>query len=130
MIRVLVCDDQEVVREGLRAILSTASNIQVAGVARDGAEALDLAEKTKPDVVLMDLNMPVITGVQATRMLREKFPNMKVLILTTYVTDEWLFDVIRAGAAGYLLKDTSRADLIRAIEGTFAGQTFVDSNIA
>jgi DNA-binding NarL/FixJ family response regulator len=130
MIRVLLCDDQEVVREGLRAILGTASNIQVVGAAADGAEAVDLVEKTKPDVVLMDLNMPVISGVQATRAIREKFPSVKVLVLTTYEADEWLFDAIRAGAAGYLLKDTPRANLIKAIEGTFAGQTFVDSNVA
>src|SRR5438093_9649191 len=116
MIRVLLCNDQEVVREGLRAILGTASNIQVVGAAADGAEAVELVEKTKPDVVLMDLNMPVISGVQATRAIREKFPSVKVLVLTTYEADEWLLDVIRAGAAGYLLKDTPRGDLIKPIE--------------
>jgi len=130
MIRVLLCDDQEVVREGLRTILGTAPGIQVVGVAADGAEAVELAEKHRPDVVLMDLNMPVLTGVEATRRIREKLTTVKVLALTTYEADEWLFDAIRAGASGYLLKGTPRANLIKAIEGTYAGQTYVDSNVA
>jgi NarL family two-component system response regulator LiaR len=130
MIRVLVCDDQEVVREGLRAIVGTAPGFEVVGVAEDGAEAVELAEKTRPDVVLMDLNMPGVNGVHATRMLREKFPAVKVLVLTTYDAHEWVFDAIRAGASGYLLKDAPRADLISAIEGTAAGKTFVDANVA
>lgn len=130
MIRVLICDDQDVVREGLRAILSTASEIEVIGAASDGAQALELVEWHKPDVVLMDLNMPGVNGIQATRAIREKFPNVRVLALTTYDADEWVFDAIRAGATGYLLKDTPRAGLIKAIEGTAAGQTFVDPSVA
>ncbi len=130
MIRVLLCDDQDVVREGLRAILGTAPGLEVVGVAQDGAEAVELVEKTKPDIVLMDLNLPGVSGVQATRIIREKFPAVRVLVLTTYDADEWLFDAIRAGASGYLLKDTPRAHLIKAIEGTLTGQTFVDANVA
>src|SRR5437016_667313 len=130
MIRVLICDDQDVVREGLRAILSTAPNIEVVGVAEDGARAIELVEAQRPDVVLMDLNMPGVNGIQATRMLREKYPAARVLALTTYDADEWVFDAIRAGAVGYLLKDTPRAGLIKAIEGTAAGQTFVDPSVA
>jgi two-component system, NarL family, response regulator LiaR len=130
VIRVLLCDDQDVVREGLRAILGTAPGIEVVGVAADGAEAVELAGKAKPDIVLMDLNMPGVTGIQATRIIREKFPLIKVLVLTTYDADEWLFDAIRAGASGYLLKDTPRAHLIKAIEGTLAGHTFVDPTVA
>ena len=130
MIRVVVCDDQEVVREGLRAIVGTAPGLEVVGVAGDGAEVVELVARTHPDVVLMDLNMPGVTGVQATRVLREKFPAVKVLVLTTYDADEWVFDAIRAGASGYLLKDAPRADLIGAIEGTAAGKTFVDPSIA
>jgi DNA-binding NarL/FixJ family response regulator len=130
MIRVVVCDDQEVVREGLRAIVGTAPGMQVVGVAGDGAEVVDVVEGTRPDVVLMDLNMPIVTGVQATRVLHEKFPTVKVLVLTTYDADEWVFDAIRAGASGYLLKDAPRADLIAAIAGTAAGKTFVDSHVA
>lgn len=130
MIRVLVCDDQDVVREGLHAILSIAPGIEVVAVAGDGAQAVELAEKYSPDVVLMDLNMPGVNGIQATRTICEKFPTVRVLALTTYDADEWVFDAIRAGAVGYLLKDTPRAGLIKAIEGTAAGQTFIDPGVA
>jgi len=130
MIRVLICDDQDVVRDGLRSILGTAPGIDVVALAENGARAVELFERHKPDVVLMDLNMPVMNGIQATRRLREKYPDARILALTTYDADEWVFDVIRAGAAGYLLKDTPRAELIRAIEGTANGLTFVDPNVA
>lgn len=130
MIRVLICDDQDVVREGLRSILGTAPGIEVVALAEDGARAVEMFERHQPDVVLMDLNMPVMNGIQATRRLREKYPDARILALTTYDADEWVFDVIRAGAAGYLLKDTPRAELIRAIEGTASGRTFVDPNVA
>ena len=130
MIRVLICDDQDVVREGLSVILSTAPGIEVVGMAEDGARAVELAEKHKPDIILMDLNMPGVNGIQATRMIRERFPSARILALTTYDADEWVFDAIRAGAAGYLLKDTPRAGLIKAVEGTVSGQTFVDPSVA
>jgi DNA-binding NarL/FixJ family response regulator len=130
MIRVLLCDDQDVVREGLRAILGTVPGFEVVGAAADGAEAVELAGTTNPDIVLMDLNMPGVSGINATRMIREKHPAVKVLVLTTYDADEWVFDAIRAGASGYLLKDTPRAHLIKAIEGTLAGHTFVDPTVA
>ena len=130
MIRVLICDDQDVVREGLRAILGTAPGIEVVGAARDGAEALDLVPQTQPDVVLMDLKMPGMNGVQATRAIRDHFPAVRVLVLTTYDADEWVFDAIRSGAAGYLLKDTPRRELIEAIKGTAAGKTHVDPAVA
>lgn len=130
MIRVLICDDQEVVREGWSTILGTAASIQVVGTAQDGGQAVELVEKYKPDIVLMDLNMPMVNGIEATRQIYEKFPTVRVLALTTYETEEWVIDAIRAGAVGYLLKDTPRANLIRAIEGTYAGQTFLDPAVA
>jgi NarL family two-component system response regulator LiaR len=130
MIRVLIVDDQDVVCEGLRAILGTAPEIEVIGVAGNGAEAVELVEKDPPHVVLMDLNMPVMNGIQATRKICERFPAVRVLALTTYDADEWVFDAIRAGASGYLLKGTPRADLINAITGTAAGQTFIDPGVA
>lgn len=130
MIRVVICDDQDIVREGLRAILSTAPGIEVIAVAADGAQAVELVEQQRPDVVLMDLNMPGVNGIQATRAIREEHPDVSVLALTTYDADEWVFDAIRAGAAGYLLKNTPRAGLIEAIEGTVQGQTFVDPSVA
>ena len=130
MIRVLICDDQRVVAEGLQAILSTAASIEVVGKAHNGAEAIQLTSTKLPDVVLMDLNMPRVNGVQATREIRQRFPQVRVLVLTTYDTDEWVFESIRAGASGYLLKDAPRDILIAAIEGTAEGQTHVDSAVA
>ena len=130
MIRVLICDDQEVVSEGLRAILSTAHDIQVVGVANDGQQAIELTEQLFPDVVLMDLKMPMINGIQATRTIRTRFPGVRVLVLTTYDFDEWVLDAVRSGASGYLLKDTPRDQLVTAIEGTAAGKTYIDPAVA
>jgi NarL family two-component system response regulator LiaR len=130
MIRVLICDDQDIVRQGLEVILSTASSIEVVGAAEDGARALELVSQTQPDVVLMDLKMPGMNGIVATQRIRDQFPEVKVLVLTTYDADEWVFDAIRSGASGYLLKDTPREELIRAIEGTASGKTHVDPDVA
>jgi len=130
MIRVLICDDQAVICEGLRAILSTAADIDVVGVANDGAQAVEIAAQLHPDVALMDLKMPVMTGIQATRLIRAQSPHTRVLVLTTYDFDEWVFDAIRAGASGYLLKDTPRETLIAAIRGTAEGKTYVDPVVA
>lgn len=130
MIRVLICDDQAVVCEGLQAILSTSTGIQVVGIANDGEQAVDLVTREQPDVVLMDLKMPVMNGIQATRAIRTQFSNVAVIILTTYDFDEWVFDAIHSGASGYLLKDTPRDRLVEAIRGTVAGKTFVDPQVA
>lgn len=130
MIRVLICDDQEVVCEGLQAILQGAPGIEVAGIARDGAQAVEAVERLRPDVVLMDLKMPGMNGVEATRILRDRFGEVRVLVLTTYDGEEWVLEAIRAGARGYLLKDTPRADLLRAIEGTASGKSHVDPDVA
>lgn len=111
-------------------ILRTVRDFQVVGVARDGAQAVELTAQLQPDLVLMDLRMPIMNGIQATRKLREQFPQVKVLVLTTYDDDEWVFDAIRAGASGYLLKDTPREQIITAIRGTVAGATHVDPQVA
>jgi DNA-binding NarL/FixJ family response regulator len=130
VVRVLIVDDQTVVREGLAAILSTEPEIQVVGLAADGQDALDVIAQTQPHVVLMDLKMPVMNGVQATQRIHRDYPNIRVLVLTTYVADEWVFDAIRAGAAGYLMKDTRRAELIAAIKGTAEGKSYLDPTVA
>lgn len=130
MIRVLVCDDQTVVREGLAAILGTDPEIQVVGMAGNGEEALDVVPEAQPDVVLMDLQMPVMNGVQATQRLRADHPGVPVLVLTTYAQDEWVFDAIKAGASGYLLKDSRRDELLAAIKGTVEGKSFLDPSVA
>jgi DNA-binding NarL/FixJ family response regulator len=130
MVRVLICDDQTVVREGLAAILSTDPEIEVVGLASHGAEALDLVSQTGPDVVLMDLQMPVMNGVQATQRLRRAHPDLYVLVLTTYAEDQWVLDAVRAGATGYLLKDTRRDELVAAIKGTVEGRSYLDPAVA
>lgn len=129
-VRVLICDDQTVVREGLAAILSTDPEIEVVGLAGNGQEALVLAAEREPDVVLMDLKMPVLNGVQATHRLQQSHPGVHVLVLTTYADDQWVLDAVRAGAAGYLLKDTRRDVLVSAIKGTAEGQSYLDPAIA
>jgi DNA-binding NarL/FixJ family response regulator len=114
----------------LQVILNSAPGIEVAGVAQDGTEALELIPKTMPDLVLMDLKMPGMNGIQATRQIRTRYPQIWVLVLTTYDADEWVFDAIRSGAAGYLLKDTPREALIAAVRGTIEGKTHVDPAVA
>ncbi len=130
MIKILICDDQYIVREGIKAILETDASLQVVGTASDGLEALESISKIQPDLVLMDLKMPVMNGIQATSRIRQKYPDIKILVLTTYDADDWVFDAIRSGAAGYLLKDTRRELLISAIKDTMAGKTPVDSAVA
>ncbi|HEX3054110.1 MAG TPA: response regulator transcription factor [Aggregatilineaceae bacterium] len=130
MIRVLVVDDQVVVTEGLRVILSSEPTIEVVGVAYEGAQAVDLVGKLKPDIVLMDLKMPGMNGIKATQVIRQQYPDIYVLVLTTYAADEWLFDAIRAGASGYLLKDSDGDDIVAAIQGTVKGRTHIDPAIA
>jgi len=130
MTRVMIVDDQEVVREGLRAILGTVPGIEVVGVAGNGAEAVERVATLQPEVVLMDLNMPIMNGVEATRALRAAHPEVKVLVLTTYDAEEWVLDAVRAGASGYLLKDAPRERLIDAIKGTAEGRSHVDPAVA
>jgi len=130
MIRVILCDDQPIVTEGLQVILRQAADLVVVGIAQDGAEAVELVARLRPDVVLMDLRMPILNGIQATQQIRQGFPDTRVLVLTTYDEDEWVLDAIRAGAAGYLLKDTPRDQIIGAIRGTAAGATHIDPKVA
>lgn len=130
MIRVLICDDQAIARHGLQMILASAPDLHVVGQAEDGQDALELIPRLEPHVVLMDLKMPRMNGVQATREIRRLFPQVQVLVLTTYDADEWVFDAIRAGANGYILKDTPPAQLLTAVRNAAEGQTPVDPNIA
>lgn len=128
--KVIICDDQAIVRDGLELLLKLEQDMDVVGVAQDGAEALELVKKHAPDLVLMDLKMPGMNGVEATRRICLEYPTVKILILTTFDDDEWVFDAIRAGAAGYLLKDTPRDKVMEAIRGTLAGKSFLDPQIA
>jgi len=128
--KVVVCDDQAIVRDGLELLLRLEADIDVVGLAQDGAEAVDLVARTSPDLVLMDLKMPGMNGVEATRRICTQYPKTRVLVLTTFDDDEWVFDAIRAGASGYLLKDTPREKVLEAIRGTLAGKTYVDPLVA
>jgi NarL family two-component system response regulator LiaR len=130
MLKVIICDDQAIVCDGLEMLLKLERDIEVVGLAQDGAEAVELADARPPDLVLMDLKMPGMNGVEATRRIRSRHPETKVLVLTTYDDDQWLFDAIRAGASGYLLKDTPRAKVIEAIRGTVLGQAYLDPAVA
>jgi len=128
--KILICDDQAVVRDGMELLLKLERDFDVVGTACDGAEAVELAGKKKPNLVLMDLKMPGTNGIEATRQIRAHFPEIKILVLTTYDDEQWVFDAIRAGASGYLLKDTPREEIVRAIRGTLAGKSFVDPGVA
>jgi DNA-binding NarL/FixJ family response regulator len=128
--KVIICDDQAIVRDGLELLLKLETDIDVVGLAQDGAEAVDLVAKTSPDLILMDLKMPGMNGVEATRRIRIQYPGTQVLVLTTFDDDEWVFDAIRAGASGYLLKDTPREKVVEAIRGTLAGKSYLDPMVA
>jgi DNA-binding NarL/FixJ family response regulator len=129
-IRVLLVDDQALFREGLRTLLGIHPDIDVVGEAGNGEEALRLAATLSPDVTLMDLRMPVLDGVTATRRLRTEQPQCRVLILTTFDDDEYVFDGLRAGAAGYLLKDTPSGKLVEAIRAVARGESFLQPSVA
>ena len=129
-IRLLICDDQAIVCEGLRAILTPIPQIEVVGIANNGAEAVDLTRAKQPDLVLMDLKMPKMNGIQATKAIREQFPNVRILVLTTFDADEWVIDAIRNGASGYLLKDTPQEELVKAIIDTANGLSHIDPHVA
>lgn len=128
--RIIICDDQDIIRDGLEMLLRLESDMQVVGKAADGNRAVQLTASLRPDLVLMDLKMPGMNGIEATRQIRRAFPHIKVLVLTTYDDDEWLMDAIRVGASGYLLKDMPREQVIQAVRGTVNGKTYVDPAVA
>ena len=125
-IRVLLVDDHSVVREGLRAFLELQEGIEIAGESGDGEEAIQAAERLRPDVVLMDLVMPKLDGVAAMRALRERLPSARVIVLTSFLDDDKLLPALRAGAAGYLLKNAPPQELARAVRAAHAGEALLD----
>jgi DNA-binding NarL/FixJ family response regulator len=129
-IRVVLVDDQELIREGLAIILGAQPDIDIVGQAADGQEAVEVAAKLQPDVVLMDIRMPRLNGIKATRQIKDAHPKIQVLILTTYSEDELVFEGIRAGASGYLLKDITRGDLADAVRGAARGEARIDPAVA
>ncbi|PZS12358.1 MAG: DNA-binding response regulator [Solirubrobacterales bacterium] len=130
MIKVLVVDDHAVVREGLRTFLALQDGIEVVGEAADGEEAVAQAQRLAPDVILMDLVMPRLDGVGAMRALRASAPESRVIVLTSFLEDDRLLPAIRAGAAGYLLKNVEPAELARAIRAARAGEVLIDPSVA
>jgi DNA-binding NarL/FixJ family response regulator len=130
MIRVLLVDDQRIVRQGLATILKYAEGIEVVGQAEDGQHAIVLAEELEPDVVLMDIKMPRLGGIPATRQICARLPNTHVIILTTYDADDLVFEGIKVGAKGYLLKDTSGERLVEAVKGVVEGESQIDPGVA
>jgi len=128
-IRVLICDDQPLVRAGFRTILGSKSDIEVVGEAENGAEAVALAERRRPDVVLMDIRMPVLDGVEATRRLVAADTPARILVLTTFDLDEYVHAAIRAGASGFLLKDVTPAKLLEAIRIVAGGDALLAPSV-
>jgi DNA-binding NarL/FixJ family response regulator len=129
-VRVLIVDDQALFRQGLRTLLELEDSIEVVGTAVDGADTLRLVETLRPDVVLMDLRMPVMDGVAATKALRERHPDVQVLVLTTFDDDESIVHALEAGASGYVLKDTPSEELARDIRVTHAGGSVLSPTVA
>ena len=129
-IRVLIADDHAVVREGLRTFLDLQDGIEVVGEAADGGEAIGEAERLQPDVILIDLVMPHLDGVQAMRELRDRVPGARTVVLTSFLDDEHLLPAMRAGAAGYLLKNVQPQELARAVRAAVAGEVLIDPAVA
>jgi len=129
-IRLLIADDQPLIRRGMSLMFDVEPDITVVGQAADGAEAVALAELLQPDVVLMDLHMPGMGGVQATREITKAMPRVRVMVLTTFDTDEMVFEAIRAGAQAYLLKDASESDVLETIRAVHRGESRLAPHIA
>jgi DNA-binding NarL/FixJ family response regulator len=129
-IRVVVADDHNVVRAGIRELLSDEDDIAVIGEARNGLEAVDLATALHPDVVVMDIAMPELTGVEATRQIRASAPGVRVLVLTSYADDPYIYGLLDAGATGYILKTAESREIVRAVRATAAGQSAIDPAVA
>jgi len=125
-IRIVIVDDQRLIREGLAALLALVSDLQILGQAADGQAAIELAATLSPDVILMDVRMPGMNGVAATREIRRRFPTPRVIVLTTFDDDEYVFQSLQAGASGYLLKNADPDHLAAAIRAVHAGDSILD----
>ncbi len=130
VIRILICDDHAVVREGLRALLSTEEGMEIVGEAADGEGVVAAYRELQPDVTLLDMVMPIMDGVEAIRIIKDEFPNARILVLTSFAEDEMVFPAIKSGALGYLLKDSSPEELIRAIRNVNRGEASLHPSIA
>ena len=129
-IKVLLAEDHTIVRKGLRSLLDSEAGIKVVGEAEDGREAIKKVEKLQPDVVLMDISMPGLNGLEATRQLKKRFPEIKFIILTVHDHEEYVLQTLRAGASGYLVKKAAPAELISAIRAVYSGESFLSPSIS
>ena len=130
MIKVLIADDQELIRQSLQIVLDSKEGLEVTDVAADGQEVIRCVRKQKPDVVLMDIRMPKMDGVQCTQIIKENYPEIKIIILTTFDDDEYIFSALKHGASGYLLKGISADKLIEAIHKVYHGNAMINEDIA
>src|SRR3954453_10274876 len=128
-IRLVIVDDHAVVRQGLKAFLATESDIEVLGEASNGREAVEVVERTKPDLVLMDLVMPEMDGIGATATIKRQYPEIEVLVMTSFIEDEKVFGAMRAGATGYVLKDADPEDVVQAIRSAAHGESPLDPRV-
>lgn len=129
MIKVITVDDQEIVREGLKMILSLHEEIEIIGEASNGEELLELVEVKRPEVVLMDIRMPGINGIEATKLIKEKYPDIKIVILTTFNEDEYIFEGLKNGADGYILKDSCSKEIMAAIKSAVEGDMLLNPKV-
>lgn len=129
MIRIMIVDDQSLVRDGLAMLLNLRPELEVVGTANDGMEAVQKAEECQPEMILMDIRMPRTNGVEGTRLIREKFPNIKVLMLTTFNDSELIFEALEQGASGYLLKDMATDTIVQAILTAHAGGVVLPQDV-
>lgn len=129
-IRVLIADDHSLIRSGIASLLERDGEFQIVGEAKDGNEAVELTEKLAPDVALIDLSMPRMNGVEATRIIRERFPQTRVLVLTMHENDEYIYQIFKSGAGGYVLKNSSRDELCDAIRAVAKGEKFFSTRVS
>ncbi|MBW1838294.1 MAG: response regulator transcription factor [Deltaproteobacteria bacterium] len=129
-IKVVVADDHTILRQGIKALLDNLEEIEVVGEAKDGREAIKAIEELSPDVILMDIAMPGLNGLEATRRIKKKFPKTKVVVLTMHTNEEYIFQILNAGADGYLVKETAFQDLISAINSVHRGEAFMSPSIS
>jgi two-component system, NarL family, response regulator NreC len=128
--RILIAEDHTILREGLRALISSSPFMEVVGEARDGLEAIRLTENLKPDLVLMDLSMPRMSGMVATQEIKKYSPEIKILVLTVHATEEYILAALKAGADGYVLKDATHSELMLAIDGVLSGKSYLSPGIS
>ncbi len=129
-IRIVIADDHAVVREGTRTLLEREADMQVVGEAADGEEAIKLIETLKPDVAILDISMPKMSGIEVTKRIKPRFPSLAILILTAYDNDEYVFALLEAGAAGYLLKDVPGREIVDAVRSVYSGESVLHPSIA